>query len=74
MKKNPLNMAVGALLIVIFALLLFLFQVRVSEVAVVTTFGQPTRQITNAGLYAMAPWPMSGHTVFDKVGVRTTEL
>ena len=33
MKNNPLNMAVGALLILIFALLLFLFQVRTSDVA-----------------------------------------
>src|SRR4030095_7626347 len=66
MKKNPLNMAVGALLIVIFALLLFLFQVRVSEVAGVTTFGKPTRQITDAGLYAKAPWPIQKVHKLDK--------
>lgn len=66
MKKNPLNMAVGALLIIIFGLLLFLFQVRVSEVAVVTTFGKPARQITNAGLYAKAPWPIQKVHKLDK--------
>jgi membrane protease subunit HflC len=66
MKKNPLNMAIGALLIIIFGLLLFLFQVRTSEVAVVTTFGKPTRQITNAGLYAKAPWPIQKVHKLDK--------
>ena len=59
-------MAVGALLIVIFGLLLFLFQVRTSEVAVVTTFGKPTRQITEPGLYAKAPWPIQKVHRLDK--------
>jgi membrane protease subunit HflC len=59
-------MAVGAVLIVIFALLLFLFQVRTSEVAVVTTFGKPTRQITAAGLYAKWPWPIQKVHKLDK--------
>src|SRR6185436_5641233 len=66
MKKNPLNMAVGALLILIFGLLLFLFQVRTSEVAVVTTFGKPTRQITEPGLYMQAPWPIQKVHKLDK--------
>ncbi len=42
MKRNILTLAVAAVLIVIFVLLLFVFQVRQSEVAVVTTFGKPT--------------------------------
>ena len=58
MKKNPINMAVGAVLILIFALLLFLFQVRTSEVAVVTTFGRVSTTHTNAGLKLKAPWPI----------------
>src|SRR5215212_9986732 len=66
MKKNPLNMAVGALLILIFGLLLFLFQVRTSEVAVVTTFGKPTRPITDPGLYIKAPWPIQKVHKLDK--------
>ena len=40
MKRNLLTLVIGAVLIVIFALLLFVFQVRQSEVAVVTTFGK----------------------------------
>ncbi|HWN94903.1 MAG TPA: protease modulator HflC [Methylomirabilota bacterium] len=66
MKRNPLNIAVGALLLVIFGLLLFLFQVRTSEVAVVTTFGKPTRQITEPGLYGKAPWPIQKVHKLDK--------
>ena len=66
MKKNPLNMIVGAGLLVVFALLLFLFQVRTSEVAVVTTFGKPTRQITEPGLNVKAPWPVQKVHKLDK--------
>jgi membrane protease subunit HflC len=66
MKRNSLNMVVGAFLILIFALLLFLFQVRTTDVAVVTTFGKPTREITNAGLYARAPWPIQKVHTLDR--------
>ena len=45
MKRNLLTVVIGAVLIVIFALLLFVFQVRQSEVAVVTTFGKPTAHL-----------------------------
>lgn len=66
MKRNPLNMTIGALLIVVFGLLLFLFQVRTSEVAVVTTFGKPTRPIPDPGLYVKAPWPIQKVHKLDK--------
>ena len=49
MKRNTLTLVIGAVLILIFALLLFTFQVRKSEVAVVTTFGKPTRNVTAPG-------------------------
>ena len=39
MRRNPLTPVIGLLLILIFGLLLFTFQVRTTEVAVVTTFG-----------------------------------
>ena len=56
MKRNLLTIIIGAVLIVIFALLLFMFQVRQSETAVVTTFRQAVRQpITEAGcIFQMA--------------------
>ena len=43
---------------VIFATLLFMFQVRTTEVAVVTTFGRPTRPISDPGAYFKWPWPI----------------
>ncbi len=39
MKRNTLTIVIGAVLVLIFALLLFVFQVRKSETAVVATFG-----------------------------------
>jgi membrane protease subunit HflC len=58
MKRNPLTLIIGLLLILIFGLLLFMFQVRTTEVAVVTTFGKPTRDITAPGAYFKWPWPI----------------
>jgi membrane protease subunit HflC len=45
---------------------LFSFQVRTTEVAVVTTFGSPTRPITEPGLYVKAPWPIQKVWAFDR--------
>src|SRR5512136_2887072 len=66
MKRNPLTLIIGLLLILIFGFLLFSFQVRTTEVAVVTTFGKPTRPITEPGLYPKAPWPIQKVWTFDK--------
>ena len=41
MKQSTLSVLVGFLLVIIFGLLLFAYQVRQTEVAVVTTFGKP---------------------------------
>jgi membrane protease subunit HflC len=53
-------------LVVIFALLLFVFQVRQSEVAVVTTFGRPVANLTEAGAYFKWPWPVQNVYKFDQ--------
>ncbi len=66
MKRNPLTLIIGLLLIIVFALLLFVFQVRQSEVAVVTTFGKPTRPITQPGAYLKWPWPIQKVWWFDQ--------
>lgn len=66
MKKNPFTILIGALLIVIVALLLFVFQVRQSEVAVITTFGRPTRPITDPGAHLKWPWPIQKVHKFDQ--------
>ncbi len=66
MKKNAITIAIAALLLVIFALLLFTFQVRQSEVVVVSTFNKPTDTITNAGLFVKWPWPVQSLNRFDQ--------
>ncbi|HEY5233780.1 MAG TPA: protease modulator HflC [Verrucomicrobiae bacterium] len=66
MKRNLITFVIGAVLIIIFALLLFVFQVRQSEVAVVTTFGRPVRNITEPGAYFKWPWPVQRVYKFDK--------
>lgn len=58
MKRNLLTLVVGTLLLVIFGLLLFVFQVRKSEVKVVTTFGKLTTVKTEPGAYFKWPWPI----------------
>jgi len=65
-KRNILNLIVGLALVVIFALLLFTFQVRQSEVALVLTFGKPgSTPITQPGLYFKWPWPIQRVYRFD---------
>jgi membrane protease subunit HflC len=67
MKRNVMTIVIGAVLIVIFALLLFVFQVRQSEVAVVTTFGKPTAQpYDQPGAYFKWPWPIQKVYKFDQ--------
>jgi modulator of FtsH protease HflC len=66
MKRNFLTLVVGAVLIVIFALLLFVFQVRKSEVAVVTTFGKPVRNLSEPGAYFKWPWPVQKVYKYDE--------
>jgi regulator of protease activity HflC (stomatin/prohibitin superfamily) len=49
MKRKPLTLAIAVVLLVIFGLMLFVYQVRLSEVAVVTFFGKIAQVNTNAG-------------------------
>src|SRR5882762_2394906 len=66
MNRNPLILIIGFLIGIIVILLLFTFQVRKSEVAVVTTFGRPTRPITEPGLKGKLPWPIQKVYKFDR--------
>ena len=66
MKRNLLTLIIGVVLIVIFALWLLMFQVRQSEVAVVTTFGNPTRPLTQPGPYLKWPPPIQRVYKFDQ--------
>jgi modulator of FtsH protease HflC len=66
MKRNSLIVIVGGLLVLIFAFWLCAFQVRTTEVAVVTTFGKATHPITNPGLYFKWPPPIQRVYKFDQ--------
>jgi membrane protease subunit HflC len=65
MKRNLITLITAAALVVIFALLLFTFQVRQSEVAVVTTFGKTTGAY-EPGLHFRWPWPVQQVYKFDE--------
>ncbi len=66
MKRNPLTLIVGALLLLVFVLLLFTFQVRQTEVVVLTTFDKPGRYLSEPGLYFKWPRPIQRVYPFDK--------
>ncbi|HUA38835.1 MAG TPA: protease modulator HflC [Candidatus Sulfopaludibacter sp.] len=66
MKRNLITLITGAVLIIIFVLLLFTFQVRYSEVAVVTTFGRITGPPREPGLHLRWPWPIQQVYKFDQ--------
>ena len=65
MKRNPITIAIGARLLLIFVLLLFLFQVRTTELAVVTTFGRVSSQV-GPGAHFRWPWPIQSVHKFDQ--------
>lgn len=65
MKKNPITLITAGLIGLIFLLMLFTFQVRQTEVAVVTTFGRYSRSIKDPGLEFRLPWPFQKVYTFD---------
>ncbi|MCL4176790.1 MAG: protease modulator HflC [Verrucomicrobia bacterium] len=66
MKKNPITLITGAVLVVLFLFMLFSYQVRETQVAVVTTFGRFSRSITEPGFRFRLPWPVEKVYEFDK--------
>jgi len=66
MNRNPVSIAIGAILLAVFLVLLFMFQVRQSEVAIVTTFGRPTGTPKQAGPHFRLPWPIQKVYKFDQ--------
>jgi modulator of FtsH protease HflC len=65
MKRNPITFITGGVLLVIFVLMLFTFQVRQTEIAVVTTFGKYSRSVSAPGFQWRAPWPIQKVYEFD---------
>src|SRR4051812_23829897 len=66
MRRNPLILVIGAVVVIIFLLLLFTFQVRKSEVVLVTTFGKPGAPIKEPGIYPRLPWGIQMVHRFDQ--------
>lgn len=64
-EHNPVTFATGLLVLIIFLAMLFCFQVRQTEVVVVTTFGRYTRAIVEPGLKIRWPWPIQNLHRFD---------
>jgi membrane protease subunit HflC len=66
MKRNLLTIIISAVLALIFVLLLFVFQVRKSEVVVVTRLGRPDREKSEPGAYFRWPWPIENVYKLDQ--------
>jgi membrane protease subunit HflC len=66
MKKKPITLAVAAVLLLIFGLMLFVYQVRLSQVAVITFFGKVVGVNTNAGPGLRLPYPIEQVFVLDQ--------
>ncbi len=65
MKRNSAVLILGAICALAVGLVLFTFQVRQTEVAVVTTLGRFNRAISEPGLYARWFWPVQKVYRFD---------
>lgn len=65
MKRNPVTLVTAGLVAVIFAAMLFAFQVRQTELAVVTTFGRYSRTVDQPGFQLRLPWPVQNVYKFD---------
>ncbi|MGD1084905.1 MAG: SPFH domain-containing protein [Verrucomicrobiota bacterium] len=68
MKRSPLTITIAFLLMIVFGLMLFVFQVRKSEVAVVTLFGklEKSRVKTEPGAYLRWPSPIEKVFILDQ--------
>jgi membrane protease subunit HflC len=64
MKRNPITLATGILVLLVFGAMLFVFQVRQTEVAVVTTLGRYSGAY-EPGPHLRLPWPIQNVYRFD---------
>ncbi len=65
MKRNPVTLVTAGLIAVIFAAMLFAFQVRQTEVVAVTTLGKYSRTVDQPGFKLRLPWPIQNLYRFD---------
>ena len=70
MQKNYISLTVGAILVIIFGFMLFSFQVRQTEVAIKTQFGEVVEDENGKagiepGFHFRWPWPINKVQKFD---------
>jgi modulator of FtsH protease HflC len=66
MRSNALRWIVGAVAVAVLALYATAFQVREGRAALVTRFGDPVREVTEAGLHWKLPWPIDRANPIDR--------
>lgn len=66
MNKKPVSIIIGVALLVVAVVILFIFQVRQSEVAIVTTFSKPSGQTYGPGAHFRLPPPIQRVYKFDQ--------
>ena len=64
-NRKAISLVTGFVLAIIFALMMFAFQVRQTDIVVVTTFGKYSKTISEPGLYWRMPWPIQRIHRFD---------
>jgi membrane protease subunit HflC len=65
MKRHPVILIAGIAVALVFLAMLVCFQVRQTEVVVVTTLGQFSRTLDQPGFNLRAPWPIQSLHRFD---------
>ena len=65
-SKHVFPLIIAVIVVVVLLMYVLFFQVRQTEVAVVTTFGKPTANKMDPGLYPKWPWPVQSVYKFDK--------
>lgn len=66
MKSNALRWIVGGMTVLVLGLYATAFQVREGTTALVTRFGEPVRDVNEAGLAWKLPWPIDRVATIDR--------
>lgn len=64
--SRPRNLGIATLGVLLFLVLLVVFQINTTEYAIVSQFGQPVRSITEPGLYMKLPDPFNSVIRLDR--------
>jgi len=65
MKRSLITYVTASLLVVVFLMMMFAFQVRQTEIAIVTVFGRYSGAPREPGIHFRLPWPVESVHRFD---------